>query len=424
MRKTGKVEESVREKQENDVISILMITRDTYPTYDTMLETVFTVILPERGYDMTWLMLSSEVSQRTATQWNKSTVYLFPAPVNSTGISAYARETLCWVKLLAFATSLLYRKRFDIIQTRSKTSAQLFAWMASRLTRVKHVTQHDYPHPEQAVMESREGRRTMPRLNILHARVQLMLRDWIFRHSDLVLAISDEMRRQLIASGVSAQRVITFPMGTDCPPDPDPADITRLRTKLKLDGFPVVVYFGVIHPSRQLDFVIRVASRVNLDHPQTRWLFVGYGSDSERLKLEHTAKVTGLSDRIIFTGPVPRSDVPAYFSLADLSVSPIPITPIYWLSSPSKNIDALANGCPVVATNIPDQESVISESEGGIIAAFEESAFASAISTILANDDLGVAMGQRGKAYVRQNRSYEFLTGQLDRRYRKLLAGP
>jgi len=412
----------VQEQQEIDVISILMMTRDTYPTYDTMLETVFTDILPEQGYDVTWLMPSRTVSQRTAIRWNKTTVYLFPAPVNPGGIKAYVRETICWLKLLVFAFGLLRQQHFDIVQTRAKTSAQLFAWAFSKLTRVKHVTQHDYPHPERAVADAREEQRKMRWLNILLARVQIMFRGWIFRHSDLVLAISDEMRRQLIASGVRADRVITFPMGTDCPPDPDPVCVTRLRTKLALDRFPVVIYFGVIHLSRKLDFVIRVAARVNRDQPLTRWLFVGYGNDPARSELVKLAREAGLSEAVIFTGPVPRSEVPAYFCLADVSVSPIPITPVYWLSSPSKNIESLANGCPVVATNIPDQAQVISESGGGMIVAYEESAFASAICRVLADRDLRASMGQRGKAYVRQNRSYAVLTGQLDARYRKLLA--
>ena len=97
------------------------------------------------------------------------------------------------------------------------------------------------------------------------------------------------MRRQLIALGVQAHRVVTFPMGNDCPPDPDPALMTQIRTKLKLSNLPVVIYFGVIHPSLQLDFVISVASKVNLEQPLTRWLFVGYGSASERSSLVQLA---------------------------------------------------------------------------------------------------------------------------------------
>jgi glycosyltransferase involved in cell wall biosynthesis len=399
-----------------------MITRDYYPTYDTMLESVFTEMLPDCGYEITWLMPSRTITKRTVVYWNKAEVFLFPVPANPHGLYAFAMETCAWVRLLVFAGRLLRRKHFDIIQTRTKILAEVFAWVVSKLTRIKHVSQFDYPHPEQTIKVAREERIKNSRLHILHAHLQIFLRDWVYRHTELVLAISDEMRRQLIASGVRSDRVVTFPMGTDCPPDPTTALMARLRVNLKLKNFPVVIYFGVIHPIRQLDFVIRVASRVKTKQPLTRWLFVGYGSEVEKSRLMQLAQEQGLAGQVLFTGPVPRAEVPAYFSLANVSVSPIPISPIYWLSSPSKNIDSLANDCPVVGTNIPDQAKVISESGGGIIVPFEEQAFATAVCKLLGNQKLAQEMGQQGKAYVRKYRSYKYLSKRLDEQYQELLA--
>jgi glycosyltransferase involved in cell wall biosynthesis len=84
-------------------------------------------------------------------------------------------------------------------------------------------------------------------------------------------------------------------------------------------------------------------------------------------------------------------------------------------------VESLAMGCPVVATNIPDQEFLISKSNGGIISPFEEEAFADAICKILNNSDMAAKMGESGRAFVRQYRSYKFLTNQLDKRYQALL---
>ncbi len=401
--------------------SILMISGDEYPTYDTMLETVFTSILPEHGYEITWLMPSRTVTSRSVVAWNEAEVFLFPIPSNSQGLRATIRESICWLKLLIFATKLIRHKRFDIIQTRGKVMAQVFAWAVSKFTRMNCVYQFGFPEPEMILVEVSEGRRKMPWLNKQRARIGIFLRDWINRHSDLVLAISDEMRRQLIERGVRPEQVIAFPMGTDCPPDPDAVLVAQLRQKFKLDNVGVVIYFGVLSRRRNLDFLIRVASIVNRERPLTRWLFVGYENGTESSRLMQLARDEGLADVVTFTGPVPRSEVPAYISLANLSVSPIPTTPVFWLSSPSKAIDALANGCPVVGTDIPDQAIIFSASGGGMTAPFEEQAFASAIDRLLGDPDLASSMGKRGKAYVRQYRSYQYLTKRLDQHYLRLL---
>jgi hypothetical protein len=43
--------------------SILMIPQKYFPSQEAVLETVYKYLLPERGYRVSWLMLSAEVSQ-------------------------------------------------------------------------------------------------------------------------------------------------------------------------------------------------------------------------------------------------------------------------------------------------------------------------------------------------------------------------
>jgi len=405
--------------------SILMIPQKYFPSQQAMLETVYSRLLPERGYQVSWLMLSAEVSQPARTTWNGTRAYLFPVLRRTasieTGLRAWAIEKVSWLRLLWFAVLLSRREHFDIVQVRNAVSAGVVAWLIARFTPARFVYQFSYPIPESSIQAAREGRKRLRYLRIGFGHAQIALRNWLLRRADLVLAISDEMRRQLLALGVQRERVFAFPMGTECPPEPDTAHVSQLRNRLGLDGCPVVIYLGTISRERRLDFLVRVAARVRRHHPSVRWLFVGPAHNEEDARLMREAQEAGVADAFVFTGKVPRSETPAYLSLADISVSPIPPIPLYWVSSPTKVVESLAMACPVVATEIPDQVTVISESGGGLIAPYEEEAFASAICELLSDPAKAAEMGQAGRAYVRRYRSYEYLADQIDRRYQQLL---
>jgi glycosyltransferase involved in cell wall biosynthesis len=91
--------------------------------------------------------------------------------------------------------------------------------------------------------------------------------------------------------------------------------------------------------------------------------------------------------------------------------------PIYLVSSPSKTVESLAAGRPVVATTIPDQQTVVGESGGGLIAPYRPDAFADAVSALLSDPQRRGAMGAAGRNWVREHRSYEGLATTLELAY-------
>ena len=99
----------------------------------------------------------------------------------------------------------------------------------------------------------------------------------------------------------------------------------------------------------------------------------------------------------------------------------IPPNELFRISSPTKIVEAMAMGCPVIATKIPDQERIISESGGGIITSFDESDYADAICKLIKDPELAREMGKKGKEYIRKHRSYETLAKNLSDHYFNLL---
>jgi glycosyltransferase involved in cell wall biosynthesis len=357
--------------------------------------------------------------ERTSATWGDTRVHLVLGPGDDSPPGGLARF-ISWVRLLAHAARLAIEQRFDIVQVRNNVPAGLVGWAIQRLRGGRFIYQFTFPLPEAALLAMRRGPFDLPRRAAAVAKTEILLRDWLLQRCDLVLPISEELHTKLRDAGVPSPRLFTFPMCTDSPPDPDPHLLERLRVELGLGLSPVVIYVGTISPRRRLDFLIRAAQRVHQQYPSTTWLFVGQAHGGADKQLMKAAAAAGIAERVIFHGWVPRAQVPAYIALANISVAPIPPLPIYRMSSPTKAVESLAMGCPVVGTNIPDQARLLKASGGGIVVPFEEDAFADAICSLLADPGVAVEMGRMGRAYVRRERSYEVFAARLDAVYRQL----
>jgi len=404
-------------------IRILMVPMKRYPCQHAMLETVYAQLLPARGYDVTWVMDSRSITRPSRTTWNGTRVFVVPWP-DRPGARAFAGRRLGWLRVLGTVRRLLRSEPFDVVQVRNSVSAGWLAALLARKAGGRFVFQFSFPLQEQFIEAIHFENVPSRRLWIAYKRFQIRARRWVLRRADLVLAISEEMRRHLVDEGLPPERIQVVPMGTDCPPDPSPADVEALRRSLGLQGNRVVLYFGSIAPVRRLEFLVRLAARLAPEHPDLRWVLLGppyLGADES---LRAVARELGVSDRVLVLPAVPRGEVPTYIALAEVAVSPIPSSSVFRLSSPTKVVEALSMGCPVVATPIPDQEEVLGACGGGELAPFEEGAFGDAVLRLLGDPEAARSAGHAGRAYVRANRSYDLLADRIEKRYLELLAEP
>ena len=108
---------------------------------------------------------------------------------------------------------------------------------------------------------------------------------------------------------------------------------------------------------------------------------------------------------------------------ADVCVSPFFPTPVLQSASPTKLVEYLALGKPVVANDHPEQRRVIEESGGGICVPYAETAFASAIVHLLQNPAQAREMGERGRLYVRTHRAYPVIADAVEQRLLAIVEG-
>jgi len=107
---------------------------------------------------------------------------------------------------------------------------------------------------------------------------------------------------------------------------------------------------------------------------------------------------------------------------ATVCVSPFYPTPILNSTSPTKLIEYMAMGLPVVANDHPEQQLVLQESGAGICVPYVEEAFAQAIIRLIRDPDAAASMGRAGRAYVATHRDYQRIAAAVAAEYERIVS--
>jgi glycosyltransferase involved in cell wall biosynthesis len=168
-----------------------------------------------------------------------------------------------------------------------------------------------------------------------------------------VFCPSSYLRDVALRWGLDVERVTVLP--NPAPAIPAMPARNELRSQLELDG-DVVVFAGRLGPQKAVGVLLDAlvhASGVSL---------VIAGDGPERSALERRAVELGLDSRVRFLGSVPRETVLRLFRAADASV-----LPSAWENFPHTVVEALAVGCPVIATAVGGVPEVVRDGENGLL---------------------------------------------------------
>jgi glycosyltransferase involved in cell wall biosynthesis len=240
--------------------------------------------------------------------------------------------------------------------------------------------------------------------------------DWLFVQSDAMLA---EQR----AGPLHHDRVSVVPMGVDLQRCAAPADPVMVWSCPKTDCVPtdwqgcrVGVYLGTLDRNRELEVLIDATVQVVRTAPDFRLLIIGEADEPADVgALRRYAASRGALRWVHFTGRLPGAQALALAACAQLGLSPVPRTALTEVGSPTKAVEYLACGLPVVCNDQPDQALVAMSSGNGHLAAFSPDGFAQAIEQALCalRSPGAAARAAAARDWVRRHRSYEVIGAQL-----------
>lgn len=194
-------------------------------------------------------------------------------------------------------------------------------------------------------------------------RLSRRIETWLFRHADRVVVIADAMRDEIVRRGVPPERITVVPNGVDAAEfTPVPRNEVLAR-KLGLNGAPVLGFIGSFYHYEGLRLLVEAVPALRQRLPGARVLLVGGGEEDAELRA--LAAATG--DAVIFAGRVPYSEVKDYYSLIDIFVCPRRRMRLTDLVTPLKPLEAMAMGCPVLASDVGGQAELIQHDVTGLL---------------------------------------------------------
>jgi glycosyltransferase involved in cell wall biosynthesis len=243
-------------------------------------------------------------------------------------------------------------------------------------------------------------------------RISLLVLNWIERlnmsKADKIIVVTSKMKEVLHKEyKIPSDRIIVITNGANTELF-RPMDTTMSREILKLNqNNSYVCFAGTFQTWHGLEYFIRSAPLILQECPEARFLMVGDGI--MKRKLVHLAGQVGVSDKMIFVGMVPYQEVPTYINASDVCVIPLVSNPRNEKlgASPLKLYEYMACGKPVVTGDVEGaSQDVITADSGLVVASGNVAEMVDAIGTLLKNEQLRKEMGERGRKFTVENRSW------------------
>jgi len=302
------------------------------------------------------------------------------------------------LKQLRGFAALMRQRKVDVVHTHDFYT-NVFGMMAARLARV----------PVRLASRRETGGMRTPS--------QLRVERGVYRFAHAITANAEAVRRQLIAEGVPAHKIVTIYNGLD---------LERLTPRLSRDealalfNLPltgvrrfVTIVANLRHDVKDHPMFLRAARRVHVEVPEAAFVIAGEGELTE--KMHALAVELGIEQDVFFTGGC--KEVAELLAVSDVCV----------LSSRAEGfsnsiLEYMAAGRPVVATNVGGSSEAVWEGETGyLVAAGDDEAMAARIISLLREPLRASAMGGRGRQKIEEQFSCEAQLENVERLYDGLL---
>jgi glycosyltransferase involved in cell wall biosynthesis len=396
---------------------MLFVASDRYPPYRPDIKTLFGQELGRRGHEIEMLIQSQEPCDKPyRTRYEAMDILDGPTDTGESFLKRLHKHIL-GIRHDLRLFSLLRKGKYDFIQVKDKFFAALFAILASRLYGIPFYYWLSFSIPEASFYRVKQGTARYPAAYLIRgAFIHVLLYKVICRLAGHVFVQSDKMKSDLADKGIAPEKMTPVPMGVSLA-DWDSSE----RPESAFDG-PTAVYLGAMGRARRLDIIIEAFAKAKKSYPSARLLMVGGSDDPDDLKhLEQVAEAEGIGDDVIFTGFVERSVAWGYVQQADICLSPMYPSPMLITTTPTKCMEYLGLGKPVVGNDIPDMKKVLGESGGGICVSWDVDAFAEAIRKLFGDPERAAAMGEKGREWILANREYGIIADYLEDKYFALL---
>lgn len=255
----------------------------------------------------------------------------------------------------------------------------------------------------------------------LRYRATRALETYALRRVDYVVCICQGLRDDVVARGISPQRVTVVPNAVD------PARFTGARTRdvalaaeLGLVEGRTLGFAGSFFAFEGLDLALRAMPLIVRTHADARLVLIGDGEQAQALRA--LAAELGIDRYVIFVGRVPHAQMARYYSVLDVLLYPRISKRITELVTPLKPLEAMVQGKPVLASDVGGHRELIEPGVTGVLhrPGSVDSIAAEAIR-LLDDPAAAAALGRRARVRVLAERTWKANAARYTALYASLM---
>lgn len=317
-----------------------------------------------------------------------------------TAFSLAPRDLMALLKLYL----LIHRCRPHIVHTHTAKAGflgRLAAWLAGvpliLHTYHGHVL-HGYYRP-------------------VRSRLLRLMEQALARLTDRLVTVSEQVKDDLVSYGIAkAEKISVIPLGFDLNPFlTSHTQKGEFRQEMGLsDEIKLVGIVGRIFPIKNHRLFLDAAARIAICERAARFVIVGDGV--LRSKLEQQTRELGIADRVLFTGW--RRDMPRIYVDLDILVVSSDNE-----GTPVSVIEAMAAGCPVVATRVGGLSDLVADGQTGyLVPPRDPEELANAVLHLLRDSETVRRIAGNARNAVREGFSLARLIADEEQLYHRLLA--
>jgi glycosyltransferase involved in cell wall biosynthesis len=323
-----------------------------------------------------------------------------------TNVPGLGREISLRSDLVALARlyRLMRRERPHIVHTHL-AKAGFVARLAARLARVP------------VVLHSSHGTIFQGYFSPSKARLFLLLERLGGRVSTRIVTSSESLRDDLVRLGIApSDRITVIPYGFEFDAQMTDRRPGTFRDSLGIPrDVPLVGSVGRLVPIKNIQLLLEAVALTRQKGSDVRVVVVGDGELRE--ELEARAQDLGLGEAVIFAGWQPSladtyADLDAVVLSSNNEGTPISL------------IEAMAAGCPVVATTVGGVVDLITDGvTGRLVPASDPERMSDAILAVFDEPQVTLLMAERAQYHVRERHRGSARNADVVRLYEELLFG-
>jgi len=408
---------------------MLYFVRESFPTFRADIDTLFGRELLGRGHRIDLVMQAGQESETLgARAWHGQTVWV-GATDSGTGFLHRLRRHCLAVQHDFSSFRHARAENYQAVQVRDKFLIAAFAALVARRRGLRFFYWLSFPEAESQLQRVRARTARYPLLSYIRGVLfGWLLYRWILPRCDHAFVQSEQMLRDVASRGIDPAKLTPVPMGIAASEvRKQPADLTTpCGAAWGESRAMTLAYLGALDAQRRLEVLIEMLALLRRQGLTARLLMIGGGGIDgveDQARLEARAAELDIQAHVEITGFLPREAALARLQSADICLSPFFPTPVLRSTSPTKLIEYLALGLPVVANDHPEQRRVLRESRAGVCVPWGARYFARGVAWLATvSPAVRARMGERGRRWVLAHRTYGIIATGIESKYLELLS--